>query len=133
MANEPHEVLIVALREEPALLDTLVEALTGARLPRGLKPTDATARFAKPAEVRLDLVLRSERRRWAIVEIQRGIDPQKRRRWLLAASLLFDQTGVLGEVIVITARRAVARWAMHVAHVRTRLGTERSSVRFCPC
>jgi hypothetical protein len=124
MANEPHDVLLVLLREEPALLDTLVEKVTGVRLPRGLKSSDATARFAKPAEVRLDLVLRSGRRRWAIVEIQRAIDPKKRRRWLLAASLLFDQTGALGDVIVITARRAVARWAMRVAYARTQLGTE---------
>jgi hypothetical protein len=119
----PHEVLIVALREQPALLDALVSTLTGVHLPRGLKPADSTARFIKPAELRLDLVLRDGRRRWAIVEIQRGIDPQKRRRWPLAASLLFDQTGSLGDVIVITARRAVARWAARVAHVRTPLGT----------
>jgi hypothetical protein len=92
-------------------------------LPRGLKPSDATVRFVKAAELRLDLVFRKGRR-WAIVEMQRGIDPGKRRRWPLAASLLFDQTGTLGEVIVITARRAVARWAERVAHARTRLGTE---------
>jgi hypothetical protein len=79
MANEPHDVLLVLLREEPTLLDTLVEKVTGVRLPRGLKSSDATARFAKPAEVRLDLVLRSGRRRWAIIEIQRAIDPKKRR------------------------------------------------------
>src|SRR4051812_15672712 len=84
---------------------------------------DATIRFVKPAELRLDLVLRSGKRRWIIVEIQRGIDPKKRRRWPLAASLLFDQTGTLGDVIVITARRAVARWAARVAHIRTPLGT----------
>jgi hypothetical protein len=122
--GKPHEVLIVALREQPALLHTLVAKLTGIHLSRGLKPTDATVRFVKPAEIRLDLVLRTGKRNWTIVEVQRGVDPQKRRRWLLAASLLFDQTGVLGDVIVITARRAVARWAEGVAHVRTRLGTE---------
>jgi hypothetical protein len=119
----PHEVLIVALREQPALLDALVSTLTGVHLPRGLKPADSTARFVKPAELRLDLVLRDGRRRWTIVEIQRSIDPKKRRRWPLAVSLLFDQTGSLGDVIVITARRAVARWAARVAHVRTPLGT----------
>lgn len=113
----------MALREQPALLGALVSKLTGVPLPRGLKPSDATVRFVKPAELRLDLIFRKGRR-WAIVEMQRSVDPAKRRRWPLAASLLFDQTGTLGEVIVITARPAVARWAERVAHVRTRLGTE---------
>ena len=50
-------------------------------------------RWVKAAEIRLDLVLRTGKRNWTIVEIQRGVDPQKRRRWLLASSLLLDQTG----------------------------------------
>ncbi|WP_437612267.1 hypothetical protein WMF20_08525 [Sorangium sp. So ce834] len=124
MPSTPHEVLIVALREQPGLLGALVSKLTGVKLPRSLKPADATLRFVKPAELRLDLVLQGGRRRWVLVELQRGIDPAKRRRWPLAASLLFSQTGALGDVIVITARRAVARWAERVACVRTRLGTE---------
>ncbi|WP_437726214.1 hypothetical protein [Sorangium sp. So ce861] len=124
MPSTPHEVLIVALREQPGLLGALVTKLTGVKLPRSLKPADATLRFVKPAELRLDLVLQGGRRRWVLVELQRGVDPAKRRRWPLAASLLFSQTGALGDVIVITARRAVARWAERVACVRTRLGTE---------
>ncbi|WP_437308816.1 hypothetical protein [Sorangium sp. So ce388] len=123
MPSTPHEVLIVALREQPGLLGALVSRLTGVQLPRSLKPTDATLRFVKPAELRLDLVLQGGRRRWVLVELQRSVDPAKRRRWPLAASLLFSQTGALGDVIVITARRAVARWAERVACVRTRLGT----------
>ncbi|WP_437601212.1 hypothetical protein WMF28_06525 [Sorangium sp. So ce590] len=123
MPSTPHEVLIVALREQPGLLGALVSKLTGVQLPRRLKPADATLRFVKPAELRLDLVLQGGRRRWVLVELQRSVDPAKRRRWPLAASLLFSQTGALGDVIVITARRAVARWAERVACVRTRLGT----------
>ncbi|KYG06766.1 hypothetical protein BE21_32995 [Sorangium cellulosum] len=106
------------------MLGALVSKLTGVKLPRSLKPADATLRFVKPAELRLDLVLQGGRRRWVLVELQRGVDPAKRRRWPLAASLLFSQTGAMGDVIVITARRAVARWAERVACVRTRLGTE---------
>ncbi|KYF56702.1 hypothetical protein BE08_36840, partial [Sorangium cellulosum] len=105
------------------MLGALVSKLTGVRLPRSLKPADATLRFVKPAELRLDLVLQGGRRRWVLVELQRSVDPAKRRRWPLAASLLFGQTGALGDVVVITARRAVARWAERVACVRTRLGT----------
>ncbi|WP_438018742.1 hypothetical protein WMF18_06540 [Sorangium sp. So ce315] len=123
MPSTPHEVLIVALREQPGLLGALVSKLTGVQLPRSLKPADATLRFVKPAELRLDLILQGGRRRWVIVELQRSVDPAKRRRWPLAASLLFSQTGALGDVVVITARRAVARWAERVACVRTRLGT----------
>ncbi|WP_129346167.1 hypothetical protein [Sorangium cellulosum] len=123
MPGTPHEVLIVALREQPGLLGALVSTLTGVKLPRSLKPSDATLRFVKPAELRLDLVYRGGQRRWVLVELQRGVDPAKRRRWPLAASLLHDQTGVAGDVLVITARRAVARWAERVACVRTRLGT----------
>ncbi|MGK4006935.1 hypothetical protein WMF31_30210 [Sorangium sp. So ce1036] len=123
MPGTSHEVLIVALREQPGLLGALVSALTGVKLPRSLKPSDATLRFVKAAELRLDLVYRGGRRRWVLVELQRSVDPAKRRRWPLAASLLHDQTGVAGDVLVITARRAVARWAERVACVRTRLGT----------
>ena len=124
MPGTPHEVLIEALRKQPSLLHALVERLTGVRLPRGLKPSDSTARFVKVAELRMDLILRSGRRGWTIVEVQRGVDPRKGRRWPLVASVLFDQTRTLGDLIVITARRAVARWAERVACVRTRLGTE---------
>jgi hypothetical protein len=37
--------------------------------------------------------------------------------------VLLDQMGALGDVIVITAKRAVAKWARTVAHVATPLGT----------
>ena len=55
-----------------------------------------------------------------------GRHPDKRRRWLLAVGVLLDQTGVLGDIIVITARRSVARWARKVAHIVTELGTRLS-------
>ena len=123
MPGSAHDVLIVALREQPPLLGALVEKLTGTPLPRGLKPVDSAVRFVKTAEVRPDLVFRRKGKQWAIVELQGRYDPAKRRRWLLAASVLLDQTGVLGDVIVITARSDVARWALKVAHLRSRLGT----------
>jgi hypothetical protein len=124
VASDSHDVLIVALREQPALLGTLVAALRGARVPRGLEPTDSAVRFVKAAEVRPDIVFRRGRNRWTLVEVQRGIDWKKRRRWLVAVTLLFDQTRTLGDLIVITARADVARWAKTVVKLRTRLGTE---------
>lgn len=122
MPSRAHEVLIVALREQPRLLGRLVEKLTGTRLSRGA-PVDATVRFVKTAEVKLDILYRRGRRDWTIVEVQRAVDPKKRRRWLLAASLLFDQTGTLGDLVVITPRADVARWARRVVHARAPLGT----------
>jgi hypothetical protein len=89
----------------------------------GLEPVDSTVRFVKVAEVRPD-VLYAQGRRWAVVEVQNERDPDKQRRWLLAAALLLDQTGVLGDVVVITAQRAVAAWAPTVAHLEAPLGTK---------
>jgi hypothetical protein len=126
MPSPPHEVLIVALREQPALLRSLVTKLSEASLPRGVHPIDASLRFVKPAEVRMDLVLQNRSKEWVIVELQLAIDPEKRKKWLLAASLLLNQTGVLGDVIVITARRSVGRWASRVAQLQTPLGTKLS-------
>ena len=122
MPANPHDVLVATLREQPSLLGALVHALTGRTLPPELEPVDSTVRFVKSAEVRPDLLL-AQGQRWALVEVQNAPDPDKQRRWLLAAGVLLDQTGALGDVIVITARRAVARWARTVAHVSTPLGT----------
>jgi hypothetical protein len=122
MPSRRHEVLVAMLREQPELLSALVEKLTGHTLARGLSPVDSTARFVKTAEVRPDLLLAGEKD-WAIVEVQDKVDPDKQRRWLLAAGLLFDQKRTLGDVIVITARKGVAAWARTAAHVRSALGT----------
>lgn len=124
MPGLSHEVLIVALREQPALLRALVTKLTEASLPRGIHPVDAAVRFVKTAEVRMDLVLQNHSKERVIVELQRAVDLAKSRRWLLATSLLFDQTGTLGDLIVITASRAVGRGAARVAQVQTPLGTK---------
>ncbi len=110
------------LREQPDLLSALVEKLTGRALQPGLVPVDSTVRFVAPAEVRPDLLLADEKD-WAMVEVQDQIDPDKQRRWLLAASLLFDQKQTLGDVIVITARKSVARWASTAAQAETARGT----------
>ena len=131
MPSAAHEVLIQALREDPSLLAALVDALTGRTLPAGLTPVDSTIRFVKTAEVRPDLLLSQHplsqhNRLWAIVEIQNAIDAAKGRRWLLAAGVLLDQTGILGDVIIITAHHHVAQWAHAVAHLESKAGTRLS-------
>ena len=123
MPGTPHEVMVAALREQPTLLPALVQALTGRTLAPDLAPVDSTVRFVKVAEFNPDLLFAREPR-WALVEVQNDIDPDKQRRWLLAAGVLLDQMGVLGDVLVITAHRAVAEWALTVAHVETPLGTK---------
>ena len=103
MPASPHEVLVATLREQPSLLVALVHALTGRALAPGLEPVDSTVRFVKVAEVRPDVLL-AHARRWALVEVQNAPNPDKQRRWLLAAGVLLDQQRVLGDVIVITGQ-----------------------------
>jgi hypothetical protein len=123
VAGTPHDVLVATLREQPTLLAALVHALTGRTLAPGLEPVDSTVRFVKVAEVRPDVLLAQDQR-WAIVEVQNERDPDKQRRWVLAAAVLLDQVGTLGDVIVITAHPSVATWALTVAHLETPLGTK---------
>jgi hypothetical protein len=123
MPGSAHEVLLAAIHDRPALLEALVAKLRGASLPAGLVPVDSNIRFVETDEVRPDLRFTGDDGAWALLELQDKIDPEKRRRWLLATSVLLNQTSVLGDLLVITARRSVARWARKVAHVVTKLGT----------
>jgi hypothetical protein len=123
MPTAAHEVPLQLLHERPILLAALLERL-GPGAPVGtLEPVDANLRFTDPAEVRPDLVFRAERPRWLLLELQNRIDPDKARRWLLAAALQLDATGAMGEVVVLTSSRRVARWAKRVAHVKGDFGS----------
>lgn len=123
MPSPAHEVPLQLLHDHPALLATLLEKL-GGRTPEGvLEPVNANLRFADPAEVRPDLVFRAERPRWLLLELQNRIDPDKARRWIVAAALQLDATGVMGEIVILTSSRRVAAWAREVAHVRGDFGS----------
>jgi len=128
MAGLAHDVLVQTLRDNPLILGAILAKLMGRRMPGRLKPIDSTVRFTRPAEARPDIVYRSGRS-WLVCEVQNEIDVRKRRRWLLVAGILHDATGHMGEVLVITASRAVARWAHKVAHVTGPVGT---SLRLSP-
>ena len=104
------------------LLPAILAKLGKAPLPRLLGAIDSTLRLARPAEVRPDIVYRT-RDGWALCEVQNKIDPPKRRRWPLAAALLLDKTRHMGDVVVLTASLAVARWARNAAHHRGPAGT----------
>jgi hypothetical protein len=58
-----------------------------------------------------------------LLEVQNGIDEDKRRRWLLAASIQLNQTRVMGEVVVLTTSRRVAAWAARVGDAKGSYGT----------
>jgi hypothetical protein len=123
MPTAAHEVPLQLLHERPALLAALLEKL-GPGAPVGLlEPIDANLRFADPAEVRPDLLFRAERPRWLLLELQNRVDDAKGRRWLMAAALQFNATGEMGEVVVLTSSRRVAKWAKKVAHVRGDFGS----------
>ncbi|HTN87063.1 MAG TPA: hypothetical protein VL242_25365 [Sorangium sp.] len=123
MPGTAHEVLIVALRDRPALLSDLVERLTGRSLDAPIEVVDPTVRFTRAIEVRPDLLLRSRGPGWLMVEVQNAIDTRKRRSWPLAVSLLVHQEKAMGDVLVITASRHVASWAKRAAHHRGDHGT----------
>ncbi|HEU4535915.1 MAG TPA: hypothetical protein VFS00_17445 [Polyangiaceae bacterium] len=111
MPGAAHEILILALREQPSLLATLLERLTGRPAPGPLTVADSALRFADVKEVRPDLVLEAPGLPWAALEVQHEVDATKQRRWPLAASVLLDEHGAMGELLVLTHRRRVARWA----------------------
>jgi hypothetical protein len=113
MPGAPHEILVMALRERPELLPTLLERLANRSVHAPLRVVDSAVRFADVKEVRPDLLLTSPEVPWLVVEVQHDVDEQKRGKWPLVASVLVDEHGRMGELVVLTPRRRVARWARH--------------------
>jgi hypothetical protein len=75
--------------------------------------------------VRLDLVFVAEDGTfWVLVEVQLDEDEVKVRKWPLATAALWNQHDVRGDLIVITATRAVAEWARTVGRMAGTLGTK---------
>ena len=87
MPGRAHETLVDALHDRPTLLAALVYALTGHTIAPDLEPVDSTIRFVKVDEVRPDILYESGPG-WTITEVQNDIDPEKQRRWLLAAAVV---------------------------------------------
>lgn len=143
----PHEVLLMALHDQPSLLAELVRHAAGVPLQGPLEILDTATRFSPSIEVRPDLLVRSPRQPWILFELQNTIDEKKRQSWVLAASVLCirekgmgearrshgePQRGRLGE-----ARRAPAGRAGHAARThpdRDLAGrpSGRSAARSCP-
>src|SRR5688572_14553098 len=104
MPSLAHEVLVVQLRERPELLSTLLEALGLPPLPEALTVSDSALRLVDPIELRPDLILaRGSDGPWVLVEVQLDPDPVKQRKWPLAAAMLLDARGVMGDIVVLTS------------------------------
>jgi len=124
MPGAPHETMVVLLREHPEWLRALVEVIAHRVLPGKLTLADTTVRVVDPAEVRLDLKFVAEDGSfWVLVEVQLAEDSDKARKWPLAVAANWNQHGVPGDLIVITADRAVATWAHAVGAMLGPSGT----------
>ena len=118
-------MLVLALKDNPALLAELLRRVRGARVAGALTAADSVVRFNAALETRPDLLFTVEApgSPWVLVEVQNRPDETKARTWHLTASVLLQRHG-MGDLIVITSSRAVARWASTVVRHRGELGTE---------
>jgi hypothetical protein len=114
MPGTPHEVVLLAIRDNPALFAEVLRRVVGTDMPGPIEVMDSNIRFAASLETRPDLVLRTPNApsKWTIIELQNRKDERKCRSWPLAVSVLLQRDG-MGDVVVITSSRSVATWARH--------------------
>ncbi len=106
-----HESVLLWLRDDPSRLSTLLVLTGHPPCPPMLTVEDSALRVIVPIEVSPDLVLRDpETSQWVLVEVQRRPDEARARRWPMAMAAMADRHGPRGELVVITASSAVARW-----------------------
>lgn len=127
MPGTPHKLIVLELRDRPELLAELLHRFTGVRPAGPFQVVDSAVRLAPSLEKRPDLLFSvppsdSGPAPWLLVEVQNQPDAQKAKSWHLITSVLL-QKGGMGDLVVITPSRAVARWAKRVAHHRGALGT----------
>jgi hypothetical protein len=124
MPGTPHEVILLAIRENPEIFAEVLRRVVGTDIPGPIEVMDSNVRFAASLETRPDLVLRTPgaASRWTVIELQNRKDASKARSWPLAVSVLLQRDG-MGDVVVITSSRSVAAWARRVAHHRGERGT----------
>jgi hypothetical protein len=124
MPATPHEVVLLAIREQPELFAEVFRRVVGVDIPGPIEVIDSNVRFAASLETRPDLIVRTPgaSSRWMIIELQNRKDEDKCRSWLLAASVLLQRDG-MGDLVVITSSRGVAAWAKAAAHHRGERGT----------
>jgi len=116
MPTQLHEVLVQLLRDDPVVLAWLLEQAAGLVLEPGteLRTQPAELTDLGPAELRADFVtvLANPKPYLAVVgEVQLARDDAKRRVWPAYSANLWRREGIPVVVLVVTADRAVARWA----------------------
>src|SRR4029079_16819869 len=92
----PHEVLLLAIRENPELFAEVFRRVGGTDVPGPIEVIDSNVRFAASLETRPDLVLLTPNgtSKWTILELQNRKDESKCRSWPLAASVLLQREGM---------------------------------------
>jgi hypothetical protein len=123
MPSAAHETLAAALREDPHLLPTLLDALGLPSPSQPLAGVDSTVRWMDPVEVRPDGLSSTGAEGWFATEVQCERDDDKARRWPLLAAVLLDEHRTMGDIVVLTHRRSIGAWARTVAMHRGPLGT----------
>lgn len=115
-----HEAPLALLREEPALVATLLRELLGVTVPAFATVEIGDAGFTQvvPAELRADLVvhLRGGPPEHApvmgvVIEIQRTRDDSKRRSWPIYVAALHGRLRCQTCLIVVAEDESIARWA----------------------
>jgi len=72
MPGTPHEVVLLAIRENPELFAEVFRRVGGTDVPGPIEVIDSNVRFAASLETRPDLVLRTRNgaSKWIILELQ---------------------------------------------------------------
>jgi hypothetical protein len=72
MPGTPHEVVLLAIRDNPALFAEILRRVVGIDMPGPIEVIDSNIRFAASLETRPDLVVRtpSAPSKWTIIELQ---------------------------------------------------------------
>jgi hypothetical protein len=117
MPSIEHGALVHLFRGDPELALHVLRRALAVPVPRGATAAVVEAALDQLAttELRADLVVRVARRGRAvlalIVEVQLGVDRDKRYSWPAYAALLRSRERCPVVVLVITPSRRVARWA----------------------
>jgi hypothetical protein len=117
-----HEIVIQVIAEQPELLGLLAECLLGRAVDLQVKAVDSTVRFVETEEARPDLYLEGSGG-WVALEVQSRIDEAKATRWPVMMAVKAHQAGRMGDLVVLTTSRAVARWAEKIGERYGPLGT----------
>lgn len=114
-----HTLLIHMLSQAPALLRGLC-AEAGVILPEGpLRVLSAEFSAVRPVERRADIVIvcgEGDNREVLVVEIQLGVDEEKRWSWPLYLALARNQHRCPARLVVISLKATIAAWVHDVTH-----------------